>query len=115
MPAAQVVIKGSMDDRFWATSARDVARWLPDIVQSPVSRNAKVNLVGQNVSWREAVAAFEQAAGGHLLPHLGHMPPMFTCVIFTSCSGFCNPCRASEWLSGAPSVCCMVHAPASKG
>lgn len=52
-----------MEDRFWASSARDVARWLPDIVQSPASRNAKINLVGQILSWREAVQAFEQAAG----------------------------------------------------
>lgn len=65
-----------MDDRFWATSARDVARWLPDIVQSPVSRNAKVNLMGQCLSWREAVAAFEQAAGGGPTALPRHMHPI---------------------------------------
>ena len=61
---SQVHIKGNGEDEFWATSAHDVARWLPDVLLCPSSRNAQVNLVGEVLTWYQAVRIFEEATGG---------------------------------------------------
>ena len=66
---SQVHIKGNGEDEFWATSAQDVARWLPEVLLCPSSRNAQVNLVGEILSWDKAVRIFEQATGKPPSPH----------------------------------------------
>ena len=60
---SQVHIKGDGDDEFWATSAQDVACWLPDVLLCPTSRNAQINLVGEVLTWNKAIRIFEEAAG----------------------------------------------------
>jgi hypothetical protein len=60
---SQVHIKGNGGDEFWATSAQDVASWLPEVLLCPSSRNAQVNLVGEVLTWNQAVRIFEEATG----------------------------------------------------
>lgn len=61
--AVQVLIRGDPDVKMSMTSCKDIARWLPNILMDPASKNATVNVCSQVVSMREAVEIFEDVSG----------------------------------------------------
>ncbi|KAG2441235.1 hypothetical protein HYH02_010078 [Chlamydomonas schloesseri] len=66
VPGGKVTVKGDTTQPFTVTSLVDVGRWTAEALLDPASKNATVYLVGENITYDEAVKTVEKATGKRL-------------------------------------------------
>jgi len=59
----KATIVGDGNYKISLTLTDDIARILPDILLDPTSKNAEIRLIGDTLSWNDAIKHFEKARG----------------------------------------------------
>ncbi|KAG2423805.1 hypothetical protein HXX76_014965 [Chlamydomonas incerta] len=63
VPGGKVTVKGDTTQPFTVTSLVDIGRWTAAALRDPASKNATVYLVGENLTYDDAIKTVEAATG----------------------------------------------------